>query len=198
MKKRGFTLIELVVVIALIAILAVTLAPRLRDQIAKAKDSKAIGALGALRTASEIYFADNEVVPGDATDTDDLSELESIEHLVNKVDKAYQTLQKNNIKSIRQYCNEATPAPWYYDGSHIFKQGDLNHGKLFSRINLEAIDADMKFCARARTDLPKLLDLIEKWQAYAKRIANQGLKDIISKQAIEFVMELAQWDGNLE
>ncbi len=62
-KKNGFTLIELVVVIALIAILAVTLAPRLRDQIAKAKDSKAIATLGSLRTLSEVYFADFEESP---------------------------------------------------------------------------------------------------------------------------------------
>ncbi len=76
MKRKGFTLIELVVVIALIAILAVTLAPRLRDQIAKANDAKAIAALGSLRTASEIYFSDNSKVPGGA-DKDDLSNLES-------------------------------------------------------------------------------------------------------------------------
>lgn len=62
-EKKGFTLIELVVVIALIAILAVTLAPRLRNQIAKAKDTEAISALGALRTLSETYYADEQVVP---------------------------------------------------------------------------------------------------------------------------------------
>lgn len=68
MKKRGFTLIELVVVIALIAILAVTLAPRLRDQIAKGKDSKAIALLGSLRTASEIYFAEEGQTIGNSAD----------------------------------------------------------------------------------------------------------------------------------
>ncbi len=74
-RKNGFTLIELVVVIALIAILAVTLAPRLRDQIAKARDAKAIGALGAVRTASEIYFADNGAVPQVGSDVDDLTNV---------------------------------------------------------------------------------------------------------------------------
>ena len=63
MKKRGFTLIELVVVIALIAILAVVLAPKLRYQRAKAEDANAIAVLGAMRTSSITYYADNGVKP---------------------------------------------------------------------------------------------------------------------------------------
>ena len=73
MKKKGFTLIELVVVIALIAILAVTLAPRLRDQIAKAKDAKCIAVLGALRTNTQVFFAEREqtVIAAHTTGEDD-------------------------------------------------------------------------------------------------------------------------------
>lgn len=63
MKIKGFTLIELVIVIALIAILAVTLAPRLRDQVAKAQDTKALAILGSLRSLSESYYAENQVKP---------------------------------------------------------------------------------------------------------------------------------------
>lgn len=63
MKKEGFTLIELVIVIALITILAVTLVPRLRVQVAKSKDTKVIVILGALRSLSESYYAENQVKP---------------------------------------------------------------------------------------------------------------------------------------
>lgn len=59
MKKKGMTLVELVVVVALLGILAVVLAPRLRDQVAKSRDAKAIGVLGALRGISEAYHADS-------------------------------------------------------------------------------------------------------------------------------------------
>lgn len=77
-RKNGFTLIELVVVIALIAILAVTLAPRLRDQLAKGRDSKAIALMGSLRTASEIYFAEVGSPVGDLSSLTSTSTDQSI------------------------------------------------------------------------------------------------------------------------
>ncbi len=69
MKKRGLTLVELVVVIALLAILAVVLAPRLRDQVAKSRDAKAIAILGALRGASEAYHADSGEITSSSVPT---------------------------------------------------------------------------------------------------------------------------------
>jgi prepilin-type N-terminal cleavage/methylation domain-containing protein len=63
MKKKGFTLIELVVVVAIILLLAATLAPKLRKEVSKARDAKAVAALGAVRTASGVFIADNGTVP---------------------------------------------------------------------------------------------------------------------------------------
>jgi prepilin-type N-terminal cleavage/methylation domain-containing protein len=63
MKKKGFTLIELVVVVAIILLLAATLAPKLRKEVAKARDAKAVAVLGAIRTATSVYVADQGVVP---------------------------------------------------------------------------------------------------------------------------------------
>ena len=71
--KKGFTLIELMIVVAIIAILAAVAAPKMASQLKKAKDAKALAVLGASRSASSIYYADNDgSYPGGMDDIYDL------------------------------------------------------------------------------------------------------------------------------
>lgn len=63
MKKKGFTLIELMIVVAIIAILAAAALPAFGDQIKKSKDGKAVQFLGTLRSTLGMATADLEGVP---------------------------------------------------------------------------------------------------------------------------------------
>ena len=71
MNKKGFTLIELMIVVAIIGILAAIAIPKFADLINKSKEGATKGALSSVRSALQVYYGDNEgVFP-----TDDLAVL---------------------------------------------------------------------------------------------------------------------------
>ncbi|MCP4611320.1 MAG: type II secretion system protein [Planctomycetes bacterium] len=63
-ERRGFTLIELMVVILIVGILAAVAVPILRGRIEQAKWSEAAATAGAIKTAVRAYYAENPSVAG--------------------------------------------------------------------------------------------------------------------------------------
>jgi type IV pilus assembly protein PilA len=63
MKKRsnkGFTLIELMIVVAIIGILAAIAIPKFADLISKSKEGATKGGLSAVRSSLQVYYGDHE------------------------------------------------------------------------------------------------------------------------------------------
>ena len=57
--KKGFTMIELMVVIVIVGILAAVAVPLMRGKVDSAKWSEAAAAAGAIRSANRVYFSQN-------------------------------------------------------------------------------------------------------------------------------------------
>jgi len=59
-KPRGFTLIELMIVVAIIGVLAAIAIPKFAELIRKSQEGSSKGTLGGLRSALAIYYGDME------------------------------------------------------------------------------------------------------------------------------------------
>ena len=65
--QQGFTLIELMIVVAIVGILAAIAIPAYQDYVARSKVSEAMAALGACKTSVTEYSQVNNALPADTT-----------------------------------------------------------------------------------------------------------------------------------
>lgn len=120
MKKRGFSLIEVIVAIAIISILSGIVGLKLRGHIAKAKDAKAIATLNSFRTASELYQLEN---------SDILIAIKDIENN----DKTKESLKKLETYLDAKSKNIVENAEIEIGGSREKKDGNIKYG---GKVNL--------------------------------------------------------------
>jgi prepilin-type N-terminal cleavage/methylation domain-containing protein len=62
-RAAGFTLIELMIVVAIIGILSALAYPKFTSMVAKAKESTTLNHLGAIRSALSIYYSEGDAYP---------------------------------------------------------------------------------------------------------------------------------------
>lgn len=71
-KNKGFTLIELIVVISIIGVLATLIINNLNDTRSRARDSKKKQELAGLKTALRLYYNDFQAYPANSVGNDDI------------------------------------------------------------------------------------------------------------------------------
>ena len=122
-KARGFTLIELMIVVAVLAIMASIAIPKYADMLLKATEGTQKGNLGSMRSALQIYYADmNGVFPSCAVGP---NSTELSDALIPKYIPQI-PLVKNGLHPTTNavYCDYEMVAGsihdgqgWYYDGA---------------------------------------------------------------------------------
>lgn len=100
MKNRGFSLIEVIVAVAIIGILSGIVGLKLRSYIATSKDTRAVVSLNSFRLAAQTYQIDNDKpLIEDSSKYDDDTEIKkALEKLEIYLDKnAKEIIDKNRI-----------------------------------------------------------------------------------------------------
>lgn len=97
-KQQGFTLIELMIVVAIIAILAAVALPGYQNYVARSQASRAMAEVGALKTGVEDCLASGNSVCPNSIITSSIGDLEEFD-LTSSDGSGEMTLTLNNTVS---------------------------------------------------------------------------------------------------
>lgn len=126
-RNRGFSLIEILVVLGIIGILSSFITPKVMNYTAKAKDVKAVSVLEALRTASELRYletgktfsSDADNADGKQLTNDDIEKLE--EYLSDNINTLIEKSEELNVANSENFLIEI-------GGSKESKEGEATYG----------------------------------------------------------------------
>ncbi len=130
-RRSGFTLIELMIVVAIISILSMVAIPKFADMVRKSHEGSTKGNLAALRSAVQIYYGDMEGIYPICFFSSNSSVLEDalvptyIDAIPVSRAKPY------HDASNRVYCHQTIDSHghdgygWIYDGYYWYLDDDL-------------------------------------------------------------------------
>lgn len=116
LARRGFTLVELVVVVLILGIIAAVASPSMFDAAGDARDNAAHSSLSVVRDAIQLYRAQNGALPGEAaTEADLKNDLDSL------INGPFPVLEVGNsgdtirIQTTGAALSPASGESWAYD-----------------------------------------------------------------------------------